>query len=168
MLVSSANILGEAPHRKLGRLLMYIKKSIPPWDTPQLTVRVVDSLPFTLHFWVRLLKYDWNHLTASWSAPKYDILRKIISWSIESNAFLRSMKTTPFRVGRYQCWPTSCLLYDNKKPNKSALIWTTTKSQKFTCLNETKKMFSVMTTPLPEKDILPKLKCLDDLTTCFS
>ena len=36
-------------------------------------------------------------MIVSWSAPKYDILRKMISWSIVSNAFLRSMKTTPFR-----------------------------------------------------------------------
>ena len=54
MLISSANILGEAPCRQLGKSIMYLKKkksngpSILPWGTPQLTVRAVDSLPFTL------------------------------------------------------------------------------------------------------------------------
>ena len=89
MLISSANILGEAPCRQLGKSIMYLKKkkksngpSILPWGTPQLTVRAVDSLPFTLDLWVRLQLLPGEH--------------QIISWSIVSNAFLRSIKTTPF------------------------------------------------------------------------
>ena len=74
ILVSSANILGAATRRQLGRSLMYIKKSkgprMLPCSTPQVTVLAVDKLPFTLHLWVRLLRYDWNHLAVAWSAPK--------------------------------------------------------------------------------------------------
>ena len=33
-----------------------------PCGTPQLRVRADDSLPLTLHLWVRPLKYDENHL----------------------------------------------------------------------------------------------------------
>ena len=66
---------------------------------PQVTVLADYRLPLALQLWVRSLRYDWNHLIVAWSAPKYDNLRKIISWSIVSKAFLRSMKTTgtPFR-----------------------------------------------------------------------
>ena len=74
ILVSSANILGAASRRQLGRSLIYIKKSkgprILPSGTPQVTVLAVDRLPLTLHLWVRLLKYDWNHVIVAWSAPK--------------------------------------------------------------------------------------------------
>ena len=61
MLVSSADItpFGEASRMQLGSTL---KKNngpnIFPSGTPKLTVRVVDSLPFMLHPWVRLLNYD--------------------------------------------------------------------------------------------------------------
>ena len=62
ILVSSANILGAAFRRQLGRSLIYIKKSkgprILPCGTPQVTVLAVDRLPLTLHLWVRLLRYD--------------------------------------------------------------------------------------------------------------
>ena len=52
ILVSSANILGAATRRQLGRSLMYIKKSKGPGmltcGMPQVTVLAVDRLPFTL------------------------------------------------------------------------------------------------------------------------
>ena len=74
ILVSSANILGAASRRQLGRSLIYIKKSkgprILPCGTPQVTVLAVDRLPLTLHLWVRLLRYDWNHVIVAWSASK--------------------------------------------------------------------------------------------------
>ena len=60
-------------------------------------VQTDDSLSLTLHLWVRPLKYDEKHFIAAWSKPKCDILRKMISWSIVSNALVRSIKTTPFR-----------------------------------------------------------------------
>ena len=62
ILVSSANILREASRRQLGISLIYIKNSkglnMLPCETPQVIVRGVDSLPLTLHIWVRLLRYD--------------------------------------------------------------------------------------------------------------
>ena len=74
ILVSLANILGAATRRQLGRSLMYIEKSkgprMLPCSTPQVTVLAVHRLPFTLHLWVWLLRYDWNHLAVAWSAPK--------------------------------------------------------------------------------------------------
>ena len=56
ILVSSADILGAASRRQLGRSLMYNKKSkgprILPCGTPQVTVLADDRLPLTLYLWV--------------------------------------------------------------------------------------------------------------------
>ena len=59
-MVSSANILGAASRRQLGRSLIYIKKKtivnkgprILPCGTPKVTVLADDRLPLTLYLWV--------------------------------------------------------------------------------------------------------------------
>ena len=60
ILVSSANIIGTASCRQLGRSLIYIKKSKGPrklpCGTPQVTVLADDRLPLTFHLWVRSLR----------------------------------------------------------------------------------------------------------------
>ena len=74
ILVSSANILGAASCRQLGRSLIYIKKSkgprMQPCGTSQVTVLAADKLPLKLYLWVRSLRYDWNQLIVSLVSTK--------------------------------------------------------------------------------------------------
>ena len=78
-----------------------------PCRTPQLRVRADDSLPLILHLWVRPLKYDENHFIAASSTPKYDILLKMISLLMVSNALVRSIKTRPLSMFTDQAFVAS-------------------------------------------------------------
>ena len=101
MLVSSENSFARDISRQLGRSFIYIRKSKGPgilhWGTQQANLLALDNTPLTLHFWDLLHKKEAKNRRALSSTPKIVRFRKIIPCSIVSNAFLRSIKSTPFK-----------------------------------------------------------------------
>jgi hypothetical protein len=73
LLVSSANILGQALPRQLGKSFMYIKNNrgpkLLPCGTPQVIIAVSDNSPLTQHLWLRLLRHDSKNLIPFSATP---------------------------------------------------------------------------------------------------